>query len=63
LASSRRFETNYDAAERLEAFLKRTAPDVASRLQWDTEAGEVVVLSDDEAALQHVRKVLRADKW
>jgi Leucine-rich repeat (LRR) protein len=63
LASSRGFETNYDAAERLDAFLKRTAPDVASRLQWDTEAGEVVVLSDDEAALQHVRKVLRADKW
>jgi hypothetical protein len=63
LASSRGFETNYDAAERLEAFLQRTAPDVASRLQWDTEAGEVVVLSDDEAALQHVRKVLRADKW
>jgi hypothetical protein len=26
-------------------------------------SGEVVVLSDDEAALQHVRKVLRADKW
>jgi hypothetical protein len=63
LATNRGYETNYDAAERLEAFLKRTAPDVASQLVWDTEADHVVVLSDDDAALKHVITVLRADKW
>ena len=63
LASSRGYETNYDAEDRLQAFLNRTAPDIAAKLQWDTEAGEVVVLSDDEAALQQVSKVLRADNW
>jgi hypothetical protein len=63
LARSRDLETNYDAESQLRAHLEREAPNIASRLDWDTEADQVVVLSDDRQALQHVCEVLRADTW
>ncbi|MBF0501790.1 MAG: hypothetical protein HQM09_16760 [Candidatus Riflebacteria bacterium] len=60
LATALATTTNYDAEKRIRASLKKRDRQVASRLEWDTEAGGVGIYADSESDIRVVAEVITA---
>jgi hypothetical protein len=50
--------TNYDAERRIKGAVKKRDPDLAKRLDWDTEAGAVGIYAEAEADIRAVAEVV-----
>jgi hypothetical protein len=58
IAPALKLATNYDAEARLKRELKKRDPELAKRLDWDTEAGAVAIYADRDADIRAVAKVI-----
>jgi hypothetical protein len=53
-------DTNYDAELRLDELLRRTAPELAAAISWDTDASTVRAISHDAGVVERLRAVVAA---
>jgi hypothetical protein len=58
LAPGLNLATNYAAEGLIKKEMKKTNPELAKRLVWDTEAGAVAVYADSESDIRAVAEIL-----
>jgi hypothetical protein len=58
LAPGLNLATNYAAEGLIKKEMKRTNPEIAKRLVWDTEAGAVAVYADSESDIRAVAEII-----
>jgi hypothetical protein len=58
LAPALKLKTNYDAEATIKRELRKRNPDLAKRLDWDTEAGAMGVYANTEADIKEVAELI-----